>query len=107
MSENQKPIISLTEHVTNVVFAKKEDSSINIDYNLEEQIVLFSNKVLGVQIQSVVLPPNYLPQPKTEEEVMNWLRDRIQNNWSYAYSMSLKYAEKLKLKLDKKQPYNN
>ena len=106
MSENKKPTIALTEHIGNVVFDKKEDSS-STDYNLEEQILLYSNNVFGIKIQSVALPPNYLPQPKTEEQVMNWLRNRIQNNWSYAYSMSLKYAEKLKLKLDKKQPYNN
>jgi len=99
MSENQKPALHLTGHIGNVVFDKKEDSS-NTDYNLEEQIVLYSNNVFGIQIQSVALPPNYLPQPKTEEQVMNWLRNRIQNNWSFAYSMSLKYQEKLKVKLN-------
>ena len=107
MSKNQKPTISLTEHIGNIVFDKKVDSSISTDYNLEEQIVLFSNKVLGVQIQSVVLPPNYLPQPKTEAEVMDWLRNKIQSRHSFAYSMSLKYGEKLKIKLEQKEPYSN
>jgi len=106
MSENQTPKISLTEHIGNVVFDKKLDSSISTNYNLEEQIVLFSNKVLGVKVQSVVLPPNYLPQPKTEAEVMDWLRNKIQNRHSFAYSMSLKYGEKVKIKLEQKEPYN-
>jgi len=107
MSENKKQTIVLTEHIGNIVFDKKEDSSISVDYNLEEQIVLFSNKVLGVQVQSVVLPANYLPQPKTETQVMDWLRNKIQSRHSFAYSMSLKYGEKLNLKLEKKEPYNN
>jgi len=107
MSENKKQTIGLTEHIGNIVFDKKEDSSISVDYNLEEQIVLFSNKVLGVQVQSVVLPANYLPQPKTEKQVMGWLRNKIQSRHSFAYSMSLKYGEKLNLKLEKKEPYNN
>ena len=107
MSENKKQTIGLTEHIGNIVFDKKEDSSIIADYNLEEQIVLFSNKVLGVQVQSVVLPANYLPQPKTESQVMDWLRNKIQSRHSFAYSMSLKYGEKTNLKLEKKEPYNN
>ena len=107
MSENKKQTIVLTEHIGNIVFDKKEDSSISVDYNLEEQIVLFSNKVLGVQVQSVALPPNYLPQPKNETQVMDWLRNKIHNRYSFAYSMGLKYGEKLNLKLEKKEPYNN
>ena len=107
MSKNQTPTISLTEHIGNIVFDKKVDSVISENYNLEEQIVLFSNKVLGVQVQSVVLPPNYLPKPKTETEVMDWLRNKIHNRYSFAYSMGLKYGEKLNLKLEKKEPYNN
>jgi hypothetical protein len=107
MSENKKQTIGLTEHIGNIVFDKKEDSSIIPDYNLEEQIVLFSNKVLGVQVQSVALPPNYLPQPKNETQVMDWLRNKIYNRYSFAYSMGLKYGEKLNLKLEKKEPYNN
>ena len=107
MSENKKQTIGLTEHIGNIVFDKKEDSSIIADYNLEEQIVLYSNKVLGVKVQSVVLPPNYLPQPKNEKQVMDWLRNKIHNRYSFAYSMGLKYGEKLNLKLEKKEPYNN
>jgi hypothetical protein len=107
MSENKKQTIALTEHIGNIVFDKKEDSSIIADYNLEEQIVLYSNKVLGVKVQSVVLPANYLPQPKTETQVMDWLRNKIQSRHSFAYSMSLKYGEKTNLKLEKKEPYNN
>jgi len=107
MSEIEKPTISLTEHIGNIVFDKKEDASISVDYNLEEQTVLFSNKVLGIKVQSVVLPPNYLPQPKTEAEVMDWLRNRIQSRHSVAYSMALKYGEKSNVKLEQKTPYNN
>jgi hypothetical protein len=107
MSKNEKPTVSLTEHIGNIVFDKKVDSSISTDYNLEEQIVLFSNKVLGIQVQSVVLPPNYLPQPKTETEIMDWLRKKIQSKWSSAYVLALKYGEKSNVKLEKKEPYNN
>ena len=62
---------------------------------------------MGLKVQSVVLPANYLPQPKTETQVMDWLRNKIQSRHSFAYSMSLKYGEKLNLKLEKKEPYNN
>jgi hypothetical protein len=89
------------------VFEPKKDSSINTDYNLEEQILLYSNNVFRIKIQSVVLPPNYLPVPKTEAEVIDWLRNRIQSKWSSAYTLALKYGEKPNIKLQKKEPYNN
>jgi hypothetical protein len=38
---------------------------------------------------------------------MDWLRNKIYNRYSFAYSMGLKYGEKLNLKLEKKEPYNN
>ena len=37
---------------------------------------------------------------------MNWLRNKIQSRHSFAYSMSLKYGEKLKIKLEQKEPYS-
>ncbi len=105
MSKNQTPTINLTEHIGNIIFDKKVDSSISTDYNLEEQIILFSNKVLGIKVQSVVLPPNYLPQPKTEAEIRHWLGNKIQNTHIFAYSMALKYGEKLKVRIQPKKPY--
>lgn len=77
MSKNEKPTVSISEHVANIVFDKKEDSSISLSYNLEEQIVLFSNKVLGIKIQSVALPPNYFAEPKIDAQVIHWLNSKI------------------------------
>jgi hypothetical protein len=101
MSENKKQTINLTEHIANIVFERKENS------NLEEEMLRFNKEVLNIQVQSLVLPPRYNPAPKTESQVMNWLRNKIQSRYSYAYSMALKYGEKLNLKLEQKKPYNN
>jgi hypothetical protein len=93
------------EYIHNVVFEKKNDSSIDLAYNLEEQIVLFSNNVLGLKVQSVALPKNFTNQPKTEAQVLHWLRNKIHNRHSSAYVLALKYGEKLKVQLPENSKY--
>ena len=101
MSKNQIPTISLTEHIGNIFFDKKVDSSISENYNLEEQIVLFSNNVLGVKVQSVVLPNDFPNEPKTEAPVLDWLRNKVHNIHIPAYVLATKYGEKIRIKLRK------
>ena len=108
MSENQKPIIDLTEHVVNIVFDKKnEEISPSESSLLAQDLLCKHQKILGIKVQSVVLPPDYKPAPKTEEELMDWLRSKVYNNFSCAYSIALKYGEKLKVRLEQKKPYIN
>lgn len=104
---HQRPIINISEHVGNIVFDKKEDSSQSKIFSLEEQVVNYSKEVLGIKVMSVALPNNYTGQPKTEAQVMDWLRNRIHSKYYFAYSMALKYGEKVKIKSEKKHPYNN
>lgn len=93
------------EYIPNIVFEKKNDFSIDTTYNLEEQIVLFSNKVLGLKVQSVALPDNFTNELKTEAQVLHWLRNKIHNRHSSAYVLALKYGEKLKVKLPENSKY--
>ncbi|MDQ5928746.1 MAG: hypothetical protein QG594_524, partial [Bacteroidota bacterium] len=69
------------------------------------QIVLFSNNVLGLKVQSVVLPDNFTNEPKTEEQVLCWLRNKIHNRDSSAHVLALKYGEKLKMRLPENSKY--
>jgi hypothetical protein len=104
---HQKPTINVSEHVGNIIFDKKEDSSKAKLFTLEEMVVNYSNEVLGIRVMSVALPPNYSAQPKTEAQVIDWLRNRVHSRYTFAYSIALKYGEKLKVKSEQKQPYNN
>jgi hypothetical protein len=105
MSKNQTPKISLTEHIGNIVFEKKDELiSLSQTLTLEEELVHRHREVLKIKVQSVALPTNNYPAPKTEAQVMDWLRNRVHNNYSSAYSISLKYGEKLHLKLEQKKP---
>jgi hypothetical protein len=91
MSESQKPKINLTEHIENIVFDRKYESiSLSKTPTLEEELVCRHREVLKIKVQSVALPTNYNPAPKTEEQIMDWLRNKINNNYSSAYSISLK-----------------
>ena len=108
MSENEKPTINLIEHIGNIVF-EKADKSILVSetLKLEEQLLHTRQKILKIKVRTVALPPNYNPTPKTEAQVMYWLRNIVNSNYSFAYSISLKYEEGLKLKLEQKEPYKN
>jgi hypothetical protein len=108
MSESQKPTINLTEHIGNIVFERKSETiSPSGTLTLEEELLHRHREVLKIKVQSVALPPNYNPAPKTEAQVMDWLRNRLNNNYSSAYAIALKYGEKLHVKLEQKKPYNN
>lgn len=108
MSESKKQTINLTEHIGSVVFEKKENAVSNEKIStLEEEMVCRNNMIFKIQAQSVVLPPNYKPQVKTENQVLDWLRNKIHSRHSATYVLSLKYEEKTKIKLEQKEPYNN
>jgi len=105
MSKNQTP--NLNEHISDYIFDKQENSCEAKLYTLEEQLVNFSNEVLGIKVMSVALPISYQPQQKTEEQVIDWLRNTVQSRYNSAYALCLKHDEKLKIKLQQKQPYIN
>jgi hypothetical protein len=108
MSDKKKPTINLTEHISNIVFEKKEESnSLSEKLTLEQERLHKHQKLLKLQVQSVALPPNYSPAPKTEAQVMDWLRNTVKSRYSSAYALCLKYGEKLKIKLNQKEPYTN
>jgi hypothetical protein len=110
-NQNSEPLTvavayGLNEHITDIIFERKEDFVEAKNLTLEEQVLNYSNEVLGIKAMSVALPPNYSPEPKTEEQIMNWLRNTIHNRHSSAYALSLKHGEKSKIKLDQKKPYS-
>jgi hypothetical protein len=100
--------IGFTQHIDNVVFEKKHnlDNEFRVQ-TLEEEMVNYSNDFLGIKVMSVALPPNYSPAKKTEAQLIDWLQNKVKNNHTKAYLLSLKYGEKLKVKLDQKEPYTN
>ena len=104
--QKEKPTLELNKQLLDVMFDKKDEPQESKIFTLEEQMVNHTNEVLGVKVMSVSLPPNYDPTPKTEAQLLNWLENRLHHRNTFAYRMSLKYGEKLKLKLDIKEPYN-
>ena len=100
--------LEIKNHSADKIFDKKNKKVQETEKpNVENIIVNHSNIVLGRRVRSVCLPPNYSLKPKTEAQVMDWLRNKIQNRHSFAYSMSLKYGEKLKIRIEQKEPYIN
>ena len=108
MSNESNPIVDLDNFVGSIVFERKEQVTETLQkLTLEEQMVNYSNDVLGIKVISVVLPPNYKPEPKSEIEVTDWLQSKVKNNYISAHILAQKYGEKLKIKLNQKEPYNN
>jgi hypothetical protein len=108
MTNYPKPIIEIDEHFKSVVFEKKVDlAEDNKTFTLEEQMVNYSNEVLGIKVMSVSLPLNYNSEHKSKKEVNNWLQNKIKNNYASAYILASKHGEKLEIKLELKEPYNN
>lgn len=108
MAKNKKLSVNLTEHIRNIVFDKKNEAiSLSETLTLEEELIRRHREVLKIKVQSVALPPNYNLAPKTEAEIIDWLCNRVKSNWSYAYSMGLRYRQKFTLKLEQKETYNN
>lgn len=105
MSKNKAS--NLNEHISDFIFNKKEDSSESKLYTLEEQLVNFSNEVLGIKVMSVALPISYQCQQKTETQLIDWLSNTVQSRYTSAYELCLKYENKFKFKSDQKQPYSN
>lgn len=102
MSENQKSTFQLNKHIGNIIFDKKEELKEVKSFTLKEEMVYRSNKVFRINVQSVALPDNYVPKVKSESEIINWLRNKIQSQHSSSYVLSLKYAEKTKVKFEQK-----
>ena len=108
MSNESNPIVDLDNFVGSIVFERKEQVTETLQkLTLEEQMVNYSNDVLGIKVISVVLPPNYKPEPKSEIEVTDWLQSKVKNNYISAHILAEKYGETLKIKLNQKEPYNN
>lgn len=72
---------NLNQNIADYIFDKQEDSEAKL-YSLEEQLVNFSNEVLGIKVMSVALPIGYTVQPKTEEQVIDWLRNTVQSRYT-------------------------
>jgi hypothetical protein len=104
--DTTKPTLEISEHIGNILFDKKEAITETKIFSLEEQMINHSNEVEGIKVISVYLPPNYDPTPKTETQLIDWLENKLNHRNTFAYRMCLKYGEKLKIKLEKKEPYN-
>ena len=108
MSNESNPIVDLDNFVGSIVFERKEQVSETLQtFTLQEQMLNYSNDVLGIKVTSVALPPNYNPEPKSEIEVTDWLQNSVHNNHTSAHILAKKYGEHLEIKLEKKEPYNN
>lgn len=108
MSNESNPIVDLDNFVGSIVFEKKEAISESSEiFTLEEQMVNYSNEVLGIKVMSVVLPPNYDPELRKEPQVIDWLQNSVHNNHTSAHILAKKYGEHLEIKLEKKEPYTN
>ena len=101
--------ISLSDFDDSKIYSleKKQDDLILESLTLEERMVNYSNDVLGIRVSSVSLPENYNPETRGENEMLNWLQNRIKNKYSSAFNLAKKYEEKLNIKLDQKKPYAN
>jgi hypothetical protein len=95
-------LFQLNKHIGNIIFDKKEELKEVKSFTLKEEMVYRSNKVFRINVQSVALPDNYVPKVKSESEIINWLRNKIQSQHSSSYVLSLKYAEKTKVKFEQK-----
>lgn len=59
----------------------------------EEQLLKFQHSI-GIKVQSVALPVNdQFYAIKTEEQIMDWLRNKIHNQYSAYFQFSNKYSE--------------
>ncbi len=75
MSNETKTMIDLNEHSKSVVFEKKEDlESETKIFTLQEQMVNYSNEVLGIKVMSVALPSNYNPKLRSKKQFTSWFK---------------------------------
>jgi hypothetical protein len=59
----------------------------------EEQLLKFQHSI-GIKVQSVALPnKDYFYAIKTEEQIMDWLRNKIHNQHSAYFQFSNKYSQ--------------
>ena len=59
----------------------------------EEQLLKFQHSI-GIKVQSVALPnKDQFYAIKTEEQVLDWLRNKIHNQHSAYFQFSNKYSE--------------
>ena len=108
MSNESNPIVDLDNFVGSIVFEKKEQVSESLQtLTLEEQMLNYSNEVLGIKVMSVALPPNFNPDTRNEFQLIHWLQNSVHNNHTSAHILAKKYGEHLEIKLEKKEPYTN
>ena len=105
--ETKIPTFEINKHISDIIFEKKDDLTEAKILTMEEQMVNYSNEVLGIKVKSVALPFNHNSETKTEAQLIDWLRNRIHNRYSNAYELALKYGEKIKVKTDKKPLLND
>ena len=78
----------LAEHPTNVIFEKRVD----IPTTPEEQLLKHQIS-FGIRVQSVALPKQHeIFTLKTEEEVMDWLQNKVQNVNTAFHKINSKYT---------------
>ena len=59
----------------------------------EEQLLKFQHNI-GIKVQSVALPvKNQLHFIKTEEQIINWLQNKVQNVHTVFYQYNNKYQD--------------
>ena len=91
-SINKKLMDIIFEKVEDIVFEKVEEYK-PVSYTDEEQMLLHSDKLLKLKVQSVALPKGFVFLYKTEEEVLSWMTNKIHNVHNAFYKINSKYRE--------------
>ena len=80
----------VTENLMNVIFEKRVDTTTTPEENLLE----IMNVGHRIKVQSVALPIKHqLFTLKTEEQVLDWLQNKIHSQYSAFYQINKKYKE--------------
>lgn len=104
--ENLQDILErcLTKDTMNLIFIKPEEAEKMLNQPLqplksetpmspEEQLLKIKNS-FGIKVQSVVLPVKHqLFALKSEAQVLDWLQNKIHNNYSAFYQFNNKYND--------------
>jgi hypothetical protein len=79
----------VNDNLMDVIFVKPIESAITPE---EEMLKIMDNH--RIKVQSVVLPIQHqLYSLKTEEQVLNWLQNKIHSQYSAFYKINTKYNE--------------
>lgn len=78
MAKEINPILELNDFKGNIVFEKKEQEN-SENLSLQEQMIKYQNEVLGIQVISVALPPNFNPEMRNKSKGIDWHQKIVQN----------------------------